>query len=119
MNLGREFAFLKVHKVENVERIELRYRTERLNSSSGCVAMQDQLIKVKSGFIVKLLQNSRPASAHVEWSRYILEYVTDIVLLLRAPTMRCRGKRFAASCIRCDLRHEYFPCLESARYSYS
>lgn len=55
--------------------------------------MGDHQLTIKLGFIVMLLRNLQPANGHVIGARYIVMFMTNIVLFLTSKNERGGRKR--------------------------
>ncbi|CDF38382.1 ATP dependant DNA Helicase PIF1 [Chondrus crispus] len=102
-------TYLCADKVENENTNALIYPTELLNTLTAWSALPDHKLKLKKGFIVMLLRNLNPATGHVSGARYVIENMTNNLLVLRVTAGSHEGNRLCLHRMPCGPGDDNFP----------
>ena len=88
---------------------ELRHLQELLNSFEVGSSLPDHEITLKKGFIVMLLQNTKPSSGHVNGARYVVEGMTPNLLFFTSASGSRPGIRLMLPRMNYAVSNDDFP----------
>ena len=94
-------TYLSADKVENEDTNALIYFTKLLNSFMAGSALPDHQLKLKKGFNVMVMRNPDPIASHVNGAHYVIENMTNNLLILRVTTGSHEGNRLCLPRMPC------------------
>ncbi len=86
---------------EEQKSTELKYPQELLNSIEAGSSLPDHEIKLKKGFVVLFLRNTRLNRGHVNGTRYVVMNMTKNLLFLQAVSGTAKGNPLVLLWMNC------------------